>query len=268
MWLPETEKVLNVLSEEERIKDYVFVGGSAMSYYLNHRLSEDIDLAYPAETLKMDDSIDRIISNLSKKGISIVEKPESASRHYERIYFANGVKLEFYAANENSLENRRIILKNNLYIADLDTLIAIKGMVIHNRAKLRDYYDLYAVNNIYGIDKIILETQRFYNTEKLSRFNKANFFQEIVNLSDIKEEKIDSYLNPKYDIAKSEMQSYFENEIKKYIEKEFIKSKNQIIENKAHSIIQESESPMPNDFTQNPQNKPETKPEIKRKFRR
>ena len=65
------------------------------------------------------------------------------------------------------------------------------------------------------------------------------------------------------------MQSYFENEIKKYIEKEFIKSKNQIIENKAHSIIQESEPPMPNgdDFTQNPQNKPEIKPEIKRKFR-
>ena len=28
MWLSETEKVLNILSEEEGIKDYVFVDGS------------------------------------------------------------------------------------------------------------------------------------------------------------------------------------------------------------------------------------------------
>ena len=32
MWPPETEKVLNIISQEDRISDYVFVGGSALSY--------------------------------------------------------------------------------------------------------------------------------------------------------------------------------------------------------------------------------------------
>lgn len=98
MWMPETEKILKLLSEEEHIKEYVFVGGSALSYYLKHRFSEDIDLAYPEETLKMDNSIDKVISNLSKKDTSIIEKSESVSRHYERIIYANDVKVQFYAS--------------------------------------------------------------------------------------------------------------------------------------------------------------------------
>ena len=73
MWLPETEKVLNILSEEEGIKDYVFVGGSALSYYLNHRLSEDIDLASPNEFLKMDKHIDKIMEKL-RQNVKLIPK--------------------------------------------------------------------------------------------------------------------------------------------------------------------------------------------------
>ena len=39
-----TKQVFLDLSETEVVKNYTFVGGSALSVYLNHRKSEDIDL--------------------------------------------------------------------------------------------------------------------------------------------------------------------------------------------------------------------------------
>ncbi|MDA8053630.1 MAG: nucleotidyl transferase AbiEii/AbiGii toxin family protein [Deltaproteobacteria bacterium] len=261
MWLPETEKVLNILSEEEDIKDYVFVGGSALSYYLNHRLSEDIDLASPEEFLKMDNSIDRITSNLSKKDLAVIEKPDSASRHYERNIYANDVKITFYASNERFLQNQQNTFRNNLKIADLDALIAMKGMVIHNRAALRDYYDLYSLTVAFGFEKIIDETQKFYNTDKLTRFNKANFLQEIVNLETIKEETIESYLKPIYNVSKTDLEMFFLNKTREYISQQFRKNKEEEIKNSQNKIL---DPPNPVAPAQDIKNQP--KPTIK--FRR
>ena len=250
MWLPETEKVLNILSEEERIKDYVFVGGSALSYYLNHRLSEDIDLASPEEFLKMDRHIDKMMENLFQKGFNVEEGVESSvSSASKRDFYVNDVKVTFFASSEDFLKTEKRNLIGNLDVANLDTLIGMKTAVIHHRITIRDYYDLYVITKEFGLDKAINEADRLYNKtfngREYFKFDKTNFLKFAVDLTGVDREKLEPVLNPKYDIAKSEIQSYLENEIKKYVEKEFIKSKNQIIENKAHSIIQESESPKP-----------------------
>ncbi len=44
MLLPDTEKVLQQLSTLTLLDNYSFVGGSALTIYLSHRYSEDIDL--------------------------------------------------------------------------------------------------------------------------------------------------------------------------------------------------------------------------------
>ena len=43
MWMPETEKLLKEFSQYKEIDNFAFCGGSALSYYIKHRLSEDID---------------------------------------------------------------------------------------------------------------------------------------------------------------------------------------------------------------------------------
>ena len=40
---PNTKQVLESLSDIEKLKEYTFVGGSALSVHLKHRLSEDLD---------------------------------------------------------------------------------------------------------------------------------------------------------------------------------------------------------------------------------
>lgn len=42
--LPKTKQVLVDLSDFDFLSDFTFVGGSGLSLYLHHRLSEDIDL--------------------------------------------------------------------------------------------------------------------------------------------------------------------------------------------------------------------------------
>ena len=58
-------------------------------------------------------------------------------------------------------------------------------------------------------------------------FSKRLFINQLSDLSRIKEGRIEDRLKPKYKITKDEIQAYFEKEIKGYIEKELIKSKNQ-----------------------------------------
>jgi len=38
------QKLLNVFGKEDFINEFYFIGGSALSFYLNHRISYDIDL--------------------------------------------------------------------------------------------------------------------------------------------------------------------------------------------------------------------------------
>ncbi len=242
MWLPETEKVLNILSKEEGIKDYVFVGGSALSYYLNHRLSEDIDLASPDEFLKMDKHIDKIMEKLRQKGFTTDESVESSvNSASKRDFYVNDVKVTFFASGDDFLKNEKKSFKNNLYIANLETLIGMKTAVIHHRIVIRDYYDLYVITKEFGLDKAINEASRLYNKQTIDgkecfMFNKTNFLKYAIDMDSIKENKIESIFKPKYDISKLDMQHFFEKEIKEYIEKEFIKSKNQSI------------TPKPDDF--------------------
>ncbi|MCL5673281.1 MAG: nucleotidyl transferase AbiEii/AbiGii toxin family protein [Deltaproteobacteria bacterium] len=244
MWLPETEKVLNVLSLEENIKEYAFIGGSALSYYLNHRLSEDIDLATPDEFLKMDKHIDKMMNNLFKKGFNVEEGIESsASSASKRDFYINKVKVTFFASGDDFLKTEKKHLTGNLYIANLDTLIGMKTAVIHHRIAIRDYYDLYTITKEFGLDKALKEAGRLYNkkveNKEFFKFDETNFFKFAVDLTGVDREKLEPELNPKYDITKSEIQYFFKEKIKEYISQTIkkIKENNQEQQNTGHAII-------------------------------
>ena len=250
MWLPETEKVLNILGKEEGIKDYVFIGGSALSYYLNHRLSEDIDLASSEEFLKMDRHIDRMMDNLFEKGFNVREGIESsASSASKRDFYVSDVKVTFFASGEDFLKTEKQCLTGNLNIANLDMLIGMKTAVIHHRIAIRDYYDLYVITKEFGLDKAINEASRLYN-KKLDdrehfRFDETNFLKFAVDLTGVDREKLEAGLNPKYDITKSEIQHFFEERIKEYTEREYLKTIKKEFQKQKTDIKIESQTPNP-----------------------
>ncbi len=67
MWLKETEKLLLELSGYKEIEGFIFTGGSALSYYLKHRFSEDLDFFYSASSNMLDKkNIRKLIDKLNK----------------------------------------------------------------------------------------------------------------------------------------------------------------------------------------------------------
>jgi len=67
MWLPETEKLLKEISKHKEMEGFSFVGGSALSYYLKHRFSEDIDFFSFSPSFTLDKkNINRLMDSIGK----------------------------------------------------------------------------------------------------------------------------------------------------------------------------------------------------------
>lgn len=217
MWFPETEKVLNILSKEEKLNGFIFVGGSALSYYLNHRLSEDIDLFCTDNVLKQK-RIAEIMKRLYDKGYSIkqldVEDPT-----IQNDYKIDNTKVTFFSWSLDFLKTEVVPFKGNLKIANIDLLIGMKAYAFGRRMAFRDIYDLYVISKEIGFIKIIKNANRLFD----GLFNQKIFIKQLQDLSYLEENKIEEYLKPKYNITKKDIEKYFIEEIEKYIVNEFKK---------------------------------------------
>ena len=233
VWLKETEEVLNMLSKEERLKGFVFSGGSALSYYLQHRMSEDVDLFCIDKQLKQK-TLEDIMIKIRNKGhkiTSLVTEDMTIQRDFE----IDNVKTTFLAWSLEGLKTDAKPFKGSLKIAGLDLLAGMKAYTFGRRSEIRDAYDLFVLFKEIGVNKVMDSASNFF--EEL--FSKRLFINQLNDLSRIKEGRIEDRLNPKYKVTKDEIQAYFEKEIKEYIEKEFIKSKNQFITSKPDAFPQD-----------------------------
>lgn len=114
-------------------------------------------------------------------------------------------------------QNNNIGLIN---IATLDQLSAMKVHVLFLRSKFRDYYDNYVLSKYHmGLEKIYANAEKMIPGMTFRLFSTA-----LTYVNDIQDENID-YLKPKYKVTKSEIQQFFERQIKEYIEKEYLKNK-------------------------------------------
>lgn len=201
-----TSSVINVL---DKIKDssifedeLYFVGGTALSFYINHRISEDIDIT----TLKALD-YRKLISVLVSLGAKKIEDENTTALRlvglfpdeYILKFILDDVKIEFFQANRPI---QKKILKelnytnydnSNLKILDLKSIAKLKIVALFQREKSRDLFDFGSIieNKILTLDEIITISSELKNlTSKI----------EIIDfLSKKKESKDDEtvYLNEK-----------------------------------------------------------------------
>ena len=190
------QKVLKKIYNNEIFEDELyFAGGTALAYYLNHRISEDIDIV-SSYTL----NYKKIIPNMRALGaIKIEDENVTALRlagffpdEYILKFMIDNVKLEFFQANRTI---QKEILKNatftnfknsNLKILDLKSIAKLKILALLMRDKSRDLFDFGAIleNNIFNKDELI---ELFNNID-----NKIISFDNIIDFIKLKKE-------PKYD---------------------------------------------------------------------
>ncbi|HCY77280.1 MAG TPA: hypothetical protein DHV28_15285 [Ignavibacteriales bacterium] len=201
-----TQVIFNELAEEILLKDFTFVGGSAISYYLKHRLSEDLDF------FTWQNELPAILNELPKK-LSRRHKVDIANiSSVYADFIIDDAKITFFANDWEVLKENRTNIIKNIFIADLKLLCAMKINTLSLRAKYRDYYDLYVINKEKYSLKDIYNFASFY----IPGMNKKVFGMELTYIKDIEDENI-NHLYPKYQISLTEIKKHFETEFAKFL---------------------------------------------------
>ena len=179
------KQVLQKIYNNEIFNDELyFTGGTALSYYLNHRVSEDIDIVSSSKLNHI-----AIISQMSTLGAKkIKDEHETALRmaglfpdEYMIKFVLDDVKVEFFQANRPI--QQEILSKmtfNNfegskLKILDVKSVAKLKIIALIMRDKSRDLFDFGAIleHDILSADEII---------ELFSKLDdKLNSLESIVN---------------------------------------------------------------------------------------
>lgn len=154
--LAKTKKVLDALATHQFFcrHDIRFVGGTALSYLIEHRLSEDLDFAM------LELCTDEIEELMRFYGAIKVEHSNTAidyaindgadlNKHHLK-YLLDGVKVEFFIPPFNIFEKEIWMSEptvnyqtTHLKIASLKTIMYMKTMAFWNRKKYRDLFDVY-----------------------------------------------------------------------------------------------------------------------------
>ncbi|PCI28651.1 MAG: hypothetical protein COB67_05945 [SAR324 cluster bacterium] len=157
--LEKTEKTLDLIAKDSFFTTYdvKFVGGTALSYLINHRLSEDLDFAMldlcPKEIKNM--MINKYQATQLPHDIALVDSVKNEGGDLEDYYLKfmlHGVKVEFFSPPFNMLEKEiwnsepSTSYKNtNIQVASFKTIMYMKTMAFWNRKKYRDLFDIYYV---------------------------------------------------------------------------------------------------------------------------
>lgn len=176
---------LNKIKELEVFKDELyFTGGTALSYFINHRISEDIDIVSP-KILDYRKIIPIITSIGAKKvddeNIMSLRLAGLFPDEYILKFVLDDVKIEFFFANRPIQKD---ILKeltytnfenSNLKILDLKSIIKLKLVALFQRDKARDLFDFGSIleKNIISIDEILFVAKESKNIN--SKENLINF---------------------------------------------------------------------------------------------
>ena len=203
---PHTGKVFEAISRLECIKPYTLVGGTALSLQIGKRQSEDLDFMKWLSKKGEKPEVDWPAIKKELESIGEIRNYEIGSFDFASFNF-EGVNLSFYAAPRKAIKSMvRIPYLNNLCLADMESIGAMKMETMLRRSKFRDYYDIYSILLEGGdINKMIAEALE-HSDHKLRtksllfmltdgrRFIKDKGFEELQPIYDVSSSGIEAYI--------------------------------------------------------------------------
>lgn len=207
---PQTSKVFDAITRLDCILPFTLVGGTALSLQLGKRLSEDLDFmkwqATKGETPDVDWPV--LLRGLETVG----EIRDIDIEGFDYVKFnVEGVKVSFYAAPRRVLPGmQRIQYRNNLYLADVASIGAMKMETLLRRAQFRDYYDIYSILKE-GHDIQAMMTAALQHSEH--RLKSRNLMAMLTNGALFKKEDGFELLQPQYDVTSTDIQEYIKQKL-------------------------------------------------------
>jgi len=189
------KQALDKIKNNEIFNDELyFAGGTALAYYLNHRISEDIDII-SAKTLPYKNIIPAISSlgatKLKDENVTALRMAGLFPDEHMIKFVLDNVKLEFFQANRPiqkeilSQANFHNFGHSQIKILDVKSVAKLKIVALIMRDKSRDLFDFGAIlkYNILTQNEII---RLFSKVE-----SKIKSTYDIINFIKSKKEPID-----------------------------------------------------------------------------
>ncbi len=140
---PNTLELLKSLMQKEYLNSFVLVGGTALALQMGNRESIDLDLFSTA-----DFSSNEILSSLLNDYQIIVNNQLTQTL----ISTINQVKVDFIKFHYPFI--RPFVIIENIRMASIEDIAAMKLDAITGRGSKKDFYDLFFLLQHYSIDEL------------------------------------------------------------------------------------------------------------------
>lgn len=207
---PHTSEIFDQICSLECIIPYFLVGGTALALQIENRMSEDLDFmmwkSQKSEKLEVDwSAIEKELTHIG----TVNTRDIWGFDHVE--FVIEGVRISFYASPKFSPITKPVHIKDNLWLADIEAISAMKMEVMLRRSNFRDYYDLYSILK-HGINlKEVIALSLNYSGHVLST---KNLLAMLTDSSRFQNESSFEKLEPKYNVTPIEIETYLKQCIK------------------------------------------------------
>lgn len=208
-----TSGIVEAVSKLDCIKDYILIGGTAISMQIGKRLSEDLDFCKWTTHLKSDKPT--VDWPAIEKELETVGNIDSRNiLGFDQVNFiVSGVKISFLTKQKNlSPVKHHVPILNNIMAADLDSLGVMKIELMLRRSEWRDYYDIYSLLKEGKSLKAMISGASAYSKHRLKTRDALNFLS---NSNNYRKDKDFHLLNPVYNIDGKDIEEYIKTIIKK-----------------------------------------------------
>jgi len=161
--LPSVIMLIQELQSEELLKDFILVGGTALSLQLGHRMSEDIDLF---STNKHDYYRINNFINDKYKNVEYIRGDGGSLR-----LVINGIIVDMLGMKGKILEMP--LREDNITLLGINDISAMKLMAIRDRKKPKDFVDVAYLIEMIGLKKMLECYQEKYDKENILDIKKA-----------------------------------------------------------------------------------------------
>ncbi len=165
---PDTRDVLEKLNQLDFLEGYRLVGGTALALHLNHRKSIDLDF-FSVETVYPERVLEVLEQNFE---VTINQKWKSGM-----LATVNGVKFDLIRHNYPWLEEAHEF--ENLSIASLKDIAAMKVNAVCGRGSKKDFIDIYFLLKHFAMREMInLFEEKYSNHSKIMVYKSLLYFED------------------------------------------------------------------------------------------
>lgn len=206
---PHTSLIFEKVTQLECIKPYILVGGTALSLQLGTRQSEDLD--FMRWRTSKQERMEVAWKTISDELATIGEVQSMNLMDIDHVEFiVSGVKFSFYACARYSPITTPIDYRDNLKLADIPAIGAMKMEVMLRRSNFRDYYDIYSIVKS-GID--IRELVSKASTYSQHQLKTKNILAMLTNGNRFSRDERFLQMQPLYDVSAKEIEEYLKEQL-------------------------------------------------------